>query len=182
MPIDEPGVTPSVLDGPHWAFALRLYGQPGVAEACLLLQDRLGVDVNVLLLSAYAAVERGIALDARDLQEMDGLVAPWRGEVVTAVRRIRRRLKSGPPPAPGKVTERLRAHIKRAELDAEQIEQAVLADWLDRRCAGRQPSPVDIRHVLQTVVAHFAAAAGAAPDADIRDAMQTILAAATRGT
>ena len=38
-------MTGAALDGPHWTFALRLYGQTGAAEACVLLQDRLGVDV-----------------------------------------------------------------------------------------------------------------------------------------
>jgi uncharacterized protein (TIGR02444 family) len=163
------------LDGPHWTFALRLYGQPGVAEACLLLQDRLGVDVNVLLLSAYAAVERGIGLDAGDLRDMDSLVAPWHGEIVAGLRQLRRRLKSGPAPAPCEATERLRTQIKSAELHAEQIEQAVLARWLDRRCAGRQPSQVDIGHALQTVVAYFAGGHGASTDtAEIRGAMQAL--------
>jgi len=32
-----------------WAFSLALYGKPGVAPALLGLQDRLGVDVNLLL-------------------------------------------------------------------------------------------------------------------------------------
>ena len=174
-------MTGAALDGPHWTFALRLYGRPGVAEACLLLQDRLGVDVNVLLLAAYAAVERGIALDADALREIDGLIAPWRGEVIAALRQLRRRLKSGPAPAPCEATERLRAQIKSAELHAEQIEQAVLAGWLDRHSAGRQPSHVDIGHVLQTVVTYFAATHGAPADAaEIRDAMRTLLEAVTR--
>lgn len=169
------------LDGPHWTFALRLYGRPGVAEACLLLQDRLGVDVNVLLLSAYAAAERGIALDARDLHDMDGLVAPWRSDVVAALRQLRRRLKSGPAPAPREATESLRTQIKSAELHAEQIEQAALAGWLDRHADGRQPRQVDLGHVLQMVVAHFAGAHGTPADAaEMRGAVQTVLDAATR--
>lgn len=174
-------MTGGALDGPHWTFAVRLYGRPGVAEACLLLQDRLGVDVNVLLLSAYAAVERGIAVDARDLRDMDGLIASWRSQVVAELRQLRRRLKSGPAPGPCEATEKLRTQVKRAELHAEQIEQAVLAHWLDRRSADRQRSDVDIGHVLQTVVANFAGSHGATADtADIRDAMQTLLDAVTR--
>src|SRR5262245_52444325 len=107
------------LEGPHWTFALELYGQPGVAEACLLLQDRLGVDVNVLLFSMFAARERGIALDGRDLRGIDAVVAPWREEIVVALRGVRRRMKAGPEPAPSEATERLRAEVKAAELHAE---------------------------------------------------------------
>ncbi|MCG8546534.1 MAG: TIGR02444 family protein, partial [Alphaproteobacteria bacterium] len=31
-----------------WNFSLRAYARPGVADACIRLQDRYGVDVNVL--------------------------------------------------------------------------------------------------------------------------------------
>jgi uncharacterized protein (TIGR02444 family) len=171
-------MTHVALEGPHWAFALRLYGQPGVAEACLLLQDRLGVDVDVLLLAMYAAKQRGIELDHCDLQAMDAAVAPWREEIVVALRAIRRRMKTGPEPAPSESTERLRAEIKAAELHAEQIELAVLAGWLDRHAAGRESSPADMGGVLRTVVAHFAggcgAASGDAGDTEIEGALRTL--------
>src|ERR1700680_2972326 len=34
---------------PFWRFSLRFYRQPGVADACIALQDARGVDVNILL-------------------------------------------------------------------------------------------------------------------------------------
>jgi uncharacterized protein (TIGR02444 family) len=177
-------MTRPALEGPHWAFSLELYGQPGAAEACLLLQDRLGVDVDVLLLAMFAAKERGIALDQRDLQGMDAVVAPWRAEVVVALRSIRRRMKTGPEPAPSETTERLRAEVKAAELHAEQIEQAMLAAWLDEHAAGRRPSSVNIGEVLRTVVAFFAGryrVPAAEPDgAEIRDALRILQEAVVR--
>ena len=36
-------------DHPFWDFSLRVYGSEGVPEACLVLQERHGIDVNVLL-------------------------------------------------------------------------------------------------------------------------------------
>ena len=38
---------------PFWRFSLRIY--PAVADTCLELQDRFGVDVNVLLFLLFAA-------------------------------------------------------------------------------------------------------------------------------
>ena len=38
-----------------WAFALKIYAQPGIAEACLRLQAEAGVDVMMLLTAAFAA-------------------------------------------------------------------------------------------------------------------------------
>lgn len=168
------------LEGPHWTFALELYSQPGVADTCLLLQDRSGVDVNVLLLSLFAAVRRGMTLDAGDLQHMDAAVAPWRDEVVVALRRLRRRMKSGPQPAPSEATENLRTKIKSAELHAEQIAQAVLVQWLDERTRGREPACVDLDRLLRTVIAHFAGAPApghVVHDPKVGAAMQMLLTA-----
>src|SRR5262249_10458135 len=107
------------LEGPHWQFAIRLSGPPAAAAPRLLLQDRLAVDINILLVSVYAAAERGISIDASDVRDMDAIVGTWRGEVVVELRKLRRRLKSGPEPAPCDATEKLRAEIKSAELHAE---------------------------------------------------------------
>ena len=49
-----------------WNFSIVIYGQPGVREACLRLQDKAGLDVNVLLYCLWRAA-RGMALEADDL-------------------------------------------------------------------------------------------------------------------
>ncbi len=41
-----------------WDFSLAIYRQPGVPEECLALQERLGADVNLLLLCAYLGAKR----------------------------------------------------------------------------------------------------------------------------
>ena len=53
-------------DGRFWAFSLDVYGRPGVAPACLALQDRHGLDVNLLLFCCWAA-SQGVTLDQRTL-------------------------------------------------------------------------------------------------------------------
>lgn len=143
------------VEGPHWSFALRLYGSPGASESCLALQDRFGVDVNVLLFAFFAAVDRGLALETSDIAEMDRAVAEWRREIVLPLRSIRRRMKSGPDPAPSEITERLRDQIKRAEISAEQIEQAVLARWLDQRHGGPAQREVDLAALVTRIVGYY---------------------------
>ena len=171
---------PLHLDGPHWSFALRVYRQPGVAEACLMLQDHHGVDVNVLLLALFAAVDRGILLDRAALEEVDRLVRPWRDEVVVPLRQVRRRLKSGPMPAPDAQTEALRNAVKAAELQAEQIEEALLACWLESRAAGRTDAPIDLQEVVWRVAALGSAKGGHVQlgEDDLRRAVRIIAAAA----
>ena len=51
---------------PFWQFSGAVYAHPGVAEACLDLQDRHGLDVNLLLFCAWAGVQ-GRVFDGGDL-------------------------------------------------------------------------------------------------------------------
>src|SRR5690606_6539294 len=57
-------------------------------------------------------------------------ICAWRDEIIRPLRQLRTRLKSGPPPAPDKKTNGLRNRVKRLELDAERIQQDVLAQWV----------------------------------------------------
>jgi uncharacterized protein (TIGR02444 family) len=173
------------LDGAHWRFALALYGQGGAADACLALQDRLGVDVNILLFAIFAVTERGMAVAPQDIRGMDAVVKTWREATVAPLRTMRRQLKQPLGPAGSEHAEVLRAEIKKAELLAEQIEQALLARWLDQRRGEPRPrlkSP-DLPDLLRTVVAHFAEATGAMADteaAEVRDAISCLVSAVAR--
>ncbi|MBP7336607.1 TIGR02444 family protein [Niveispirillum sp.] len=108
-----------------WSFSLALYAAPGVAEACLTAQDRQGADVNLLLWAAWLAVQ-GHDLRPDELAAARAATAPWRDEIVRPLRAVRRRLKTGPFPAPDAMTESLRNQVKMAELAAEQVQQSLL--------------------------------------------------------
>lgn|GEM_PF-277964 len=142
------------LDNELWRFACSFYSEHGVSPACLILQDKLGIDVDILLFAIFAQVKRGILLDTNDLRIVDNIVRDWRGEIVQTLRRVRTRLKNGP--APSSVTEGLRNRLKAAELEAEQIELALLADWLDRQ-PPRPANVVDAMAVPLTVARYFQA-------------------------
>ena len=114
----------------HWQFSLAVYTRDGVAEHCLMLQHRLGLDVNVLLLMLWAARQWGDAPTAEQIADADSRISAWRHEIVIPLRQLRTRLKSGPAPAPDAMTDVLRQDIKRLELDAERMEQEVLAQWV----------------------------------------------------
>lgn len=108
-----------------WSFSLSVYDAPGVADACLAAQDGHGADVNLLLWAAWLAAQ-GHLLTAEELAEAQAATDPWRDEVVRPLRAIRRRLKTGPAPAPDAITDPLRQQIKAAELEAERVQQQVL--------------------------------------------------------
>lgn len=111
--------------GAFWDFSLRVYAVPGVAQACLELQNRCGADVNLLLLALYAAsLDR--RLDAGSFRMLDDAVRAWRADVVGPLRSVRRRLKAAPVGFNEEDAEAVRELAIRAELRAEQSEQSRL--------------------------------------------------------
>jgi uncharacterized protein (TIGR02444 family) len=104
-------------------FALALYGSEGVADACLHLQNRHDLDVNlVLFFAAFVGAERRQRLTTSGLEVARVRVDAWHREVVRPVRAVRQRLKSGPAPAPNEITARLRRRLQQVEIDAEVVE------------------------------------------------------------
>ena len=141
------------LEADSWAFALRIYAQPGVADACLNLQEAAGVDVMMLLMSAFIAARHRILLTASDIRELDHACSPWRKQVIEPLRAIRKGLKMGPPPAPSSETEQFRSKIKLAELAAERLQNRLMAERLLLRPAKHDKvDREEIRSVLRSMV------------------------------
>lgn len=116
-----------MADSRFWQFSLDFYARPGVADACLELQDSADVDVNVLFFVLYlAAQERQVGRG--DVARIDAGIKAWRDEAVVPLRTLRRRLKTGIAPLASTETESLRSAVKRIELEAEHLEQ----QWLER--------------------------------------------------
>ena len=88
-----------------WDWAVAAYARPGVAEACLDLQETGGQNVPLLLW----AVWRG-----GDVAAAVALARSWEDEVVGPLRGVRRRLKGRPG------AEALRERVKAVELEAER--------------------------------------------------------------
>lgn len=114
----------AVAAGDLWAFSLELYHRPGVAEACLSLQDRCSVNVNLLLHALWCGA-RGHRVTQEERQQLDQAVATWHEQVVEPLRGTRRWMKA-------QATMRdhaamaLREAIKKQELEAERLEQLLL--------------------------------------------------------
>lgn len=115
---------------PFWDYSLELYGRPGVEAACLELQQRHGIDVNLVLLCLWLAL-RGTALDGETLARLCHAADRWQIEVARPLRALRRRLKAriadGEPNSVASGWPELAAAIRQRmvalEIDAEHLEQ-----------------------------------------------------------
>jgi uncharacterized protein (TIGR02444 family) len=160
-------------------FALDVYRSEGVSPATLLLQDRSGVDVNVLLLAAFVGAARGLSFTSQDCETVGSRTRPWQNEVVGPLRALRLRLKNGPPPAPSAATAELRDRVKTLELDAEMIELDELAALAVTLAGPAAPGDADERAMAAIhVVVHDAT--GREPNDDECAAIALIASAAAR--
>jgi uncharacterized protein (TIGR02444 family) len=109
---------PADADDAFWQFSLALYARPGVAPACLALQDAHGRDVNLALYCCWLGVSGRGRLDAAGLAKAEAAIAPWRREVVERLRAARRAVKSAGPE-----NTSLYASLKAVELQSERAAQ-----------------------------------------------------------
>lgn len=105
-----------------WDWTLAAYARPGVAPACLALQDNNGQNVPLLLAAAWAATQ-GRSLD---LDKAVALTRAWEADVVAPLRAARRGLKVSTPPIGDAAREALRQTVKAVELEAERLLLAAL--------------------------------------------------------
>ena len=132
---NEHPVTPGVARVTLRQFALAVHASEDVPAACVSLQDRFGLDVNVLLLAAYIGAVHRQTISAEQVGAARTLVDEWHAEVVRPLRGVRRLLKSGPAPAPNERTEEVRNKVAKAELDAELVELDLLDGWASEQQA-----------------------------------------------
>jgi uncharacterized protein (TIGR02444 family) len=118
-----------------WSAVQAIYERPGVAAACLALQDEHGADV-VLLLFLCARAARGEAVDARQIARLNAAIRPWRAATIAPLRGLRRDLATPPP---GFETGTLRRLIATAEIEAERL-QLVHLDGLIAAAASPRPA------------------------------------------
>jgi uncharacterized protein (TIGR02444 family) len=110
---------------PFWRFSLALYRHEAVAAACLDLQDRCDVDVNLLLFLLWLASGRRV-LSGDEVRALDARLAPWRSEVVLPLRTVRRRLKADAPLVAPEDAALFRNRVKALELEAERLQQEAM--------------------------------------------------------
>jgi uncharacterized protein (TIGR02444 family) len=136
-----------VIKSPFWRFSVKFYAVPGVAQACIDLQDQAKVDVNILFFLLWNATERR-ALNATEVAEVERTIGGWRDMAVIPIRNVRRALKAPPPVMASDVAEGFRTRIKAVELEAERLQQEALYDLAQSGRFGQSVgSPVEAARV-----------------------------------
>lgn len=134
---------------PFWRFSLRIYAAPGVAAACLALQDACGADVNLLLYACWLGLD-GRQLGDRDMRRARAAVARWQKEVVQPLRQARRGTAKISGGVPREWAGLLHQRIGDTELDAEYVEQRMLAEF-----AAALPPPIRRQEALAAARANL---------------------------
>ena len=151
------GTEPMEQQQNFWNYSVATYRKAGVAEACLYLQEQLGIDVNVLLYCCWYGCTRG-TLDGPAMELVLSFAEPWAENVVRPLRAAITWMKAvgcDQPLVPGDECMALREEIKRAELKAENLQENRMQELT--RGAGlqdREP-PSQVRSALENLGRYF---------------------------
>jgi uncharacterized protein (TIGR02444 family) len=159
-------------DNPFWDFSLATYGRPGVAAACLGLQDRHGIDVNMVLFCCWVGASGGGVLGPAEMAAALAAAGPWQRGVVVPLRRIRIGLKDA-----GEAGESLKRRVAAVEIDVEHWEQLMIAATWARRPDARRDEEQRIGDAC-TNLGRYLEALGIVPGEPERADLATLLGAA----
>lgn len=104
-----------------WQFSLKLY--PAIKPLCLDWQDRLGANVNLLLLLCYLEQQQ-LSFSASALAQLNTVLENFSRQFTRPLRQLRRSASQSPlNPAQ---QQQLKQHLLSAELELERLEQQLL--------------------------------------------------------
>ena len=136
-----------------WDFSVGTYRRAGVADACLSLQDRYSLDVNVLLYCCWFGSTRGCLTEAA-FAAVVSFSQPWAEQVVRPLRSARRWMKSAgcrrdEVSTPACLS--LRDRIKAVELEAEHLQQQTLAALAEAAPGDALPPAEQMSHTASNL-------------------------------
>jgi uncharacterized protein (TIGR02444 family) len=156
--------SPESPTGAFWRFSLAFYQRPGVAAACLDLQDRFGRDVNLLLFACWVGISGRGRLSVADFASAEAQLEPWRRSVVEPLRTVRRLVKEESD------SGELHAALQAVELKAERHSQNRLETLVP--AAGQGPE-TRLDDALANLTLYLGRGAALGASAPIRMALAT---------
>ncbi|MBX7199953.1 MAG: TIGR02444 family protein [Rhodospirillaceae bacterium] len=139
----------AVQSNPLWDFATWAYKEPGVEKACLALQGKHGIDVNILLFCLWLAhIGVGSSNLSRYLAGSLKLSRDWQRNLVEPLRGVRDAMKdfieSSDMVGPNRVAaSELRERVKACERDMEHLQMLALYALVQEPADARERSPAE---------------------------------------
>jgi uncharacterized protein (TIGR02444 family) len=154
-----------------WRFSCAFYAQPGVSEALLALQDRAGLDVNLILFALWQGACGRRRLSHAEVMAAERSAGPIRAAIVLPLRALRRKLRSDRDAD----IQRLRERIKTLEIAAERIVQRRLARLAGTPTGDAAPTARAAAAQANLALVLGPKMAGAAETTRIREALEAFL-------
>ena len=108
------------LDNPFWQFSLQQWKNSKLQEQLLNLQNEQDYRINLLLLAMWLSFEHK---DIRPhLNDLISESSEWHEQIVSPIRKVRQAMPQNLP----QQSLSLKTQLQASELQAEQIEQAIL--------------------------------------------------------
>lgn len=115
-----------------WDYANKLYSDNTVSESCLALQNRLGIDVNLLLFCLWVAASGRQTLTKEELEIGIESSSEWQSNVVKPLRGLRQYLKSPEKNIDIRLAGDLRRVVADSEIYTERLELQMLGNLINR--------------------------------------------------
>jgi len=117
---------------PFWEFSLATYPQTAVKQGCLALQERVGMNVNIILFICWLAKTGRGRLQKDDFIKIARLLNRWHLSITQCLRHMRRLVAKAFMPTTIQTCKQV---LLTNELAAEQIEQLMLANYFTQLIA-----------------------------------------------
>lgn len=167
-------------ENPFWDYSLSVYGKVGVADACVYLQDKYGLDVNLLLFCTWLGASGRGSLEQGEIESCIRRTGDWRARVIEPLRSIRRACRAEPLGVPEFLLQIFQPLMREIELDAEHVEQLVLAEFIRNKPA--EPVADEVRAFdAERSLLNYLGAAGVPRDRQLDACLRTILSASFPG-
>ncbi len=162
-------------------FSAQMFRKPGIADACLFVQERYGLNVNLVLFCVWVADCGGGSLTAEHLQEAWRRLADWHKQVIKPLRDIRRVSRNEALGTPEFLREGFVPQAEAAEQEAGRVAQYVLAEFA-RTLAGSTQAVNDRADAAMTSLMTYISELDIVSDRQLTECLDAILQTVFGGT
>ncbi|KPJ67405.1 MAG: hypothetical protein AMJ43_03865 [Coxiella sp. DG_40] len=113
---------------PFCTFVKQVALQNHIKNILLNLQQRLKLNINILLFCCWVAQTGRKQFNKKDIQNISTAITPWHEQIVLTLKKLRKYLQQNTKPISHKISN----IILEKEIIADQIEQLLLVDTIMR--------------------------------------------------